>query len=104
MEKVHGIKKIALLDGPMLIYLKKELKISVYDGIPKVFFSTIAVAILLFLVPKSNPFFILVGVVGSAALFVALLRLTGYITWEDIRMMKTAGRSFKAFKPKRKTD
>jgi len=83
-------------------FLKKELKVSVYSGLWKVLVAAMAMAIVLVFVPKSHPVFILAGVVGASALFIALLRLLGYITWEDIRMMKSAGRSFKVPIAKRK--
>ncbi len=81
-------------------FLKKELKVSVYNNLPKVLLPTAIMAFVLFLVPKSNLLFILLGVVVSIVLFTALLRLTGYLTREDLKMIKIAGRTFGITRPK----
>lgn len=84
-------------------YLKKVLKVSVYSGLHKVLLSATAMALVLFIVPKSNPFFILFGIIGGVAAFLSLLRLMGYLTSEDFEMMRTAGGTFKrTFRPRRK--
>lgn len=83
-------------------FLRKELRTGVFSGVPKVLISGVLMASFLFVLPKTNPFVIFLEVVVGVALFLFLLRLTGYITGEDIQMMKAAGRSFKIFKGKNK--
>lgn len=76
-------------------FLKRELQVSVYSGLHKVLVSAAAMMLALIIVPKSNPFLVFFGIVGGVALFIALLRLTGYLTQEDMEMMKIAGGTFK---------
>jgi O-antigen/teichoic acid export membrane protein len=80
-------------------YLKKKLGVSIYNGVPRVLMAAAAMALVLFAFPKSNILFVPVGIGVSVAVFFVLLRLMGYVTSEDLRMMRTAGRSFR---PKRK--
>lgn len=93
-----GVTSILLLP----YFLKRELKVSVYAGLPKVLLSSALMAIVLFFTPKSNPFFIMFGIVGSIAVFVASLYLLGYVTREDLKMMKIAYGTFKRTLPKRR--
>ena len=75
-------------------YLKKKLAVNVYDGLSSVLLAASIMAFVLFAAPKNNVFYILVEMVGGAAIFVSLLYLMGYITRDDLSMMKVAGGSF----------
>ena len=61
-----------------------------FSGLPRVLFSGAILAILLFLLPKSNPLVVLLGTIASIGVYILLLRFTGYITQEDIDLLKTA--------------
>jgi len=84
-------------------YLKKELGVSIYKGLHMVVVSAVIMFFVLQSVPKTNALIVLVGVVGSAAIFVASLYLMGYITKNDLKMMQIAGSSFAYADPKRKS-
>jgi O-antigen/teichoic acid export membrane protein len=84
-------------------YLKRELGFSMYGGLHKVLAAAAAMALVLFAVPKSNLLFIAAGVVAGVAAFVAVLYALGYVTRDDLQMLRIAGGSFKkAVRRKRK--
>jgi cell division protein FtsL len=47
-------------------------------------------AVTLFLIPKSNFLILILGTIASIAVYVILLYYTGYVTQEDINILKTA--------------
>jgi len=84
-------------------YLRKELGVSIYRGLHKVVLSAVIMILVLQSVPQTNALVVLGGVIGSAAIFVASLYLMGYITRNDLKMMKIAGGSFAYAAPKRRS-
>ena len=84
-------------------YLRRELKISIYRELWKVIFAAIVVVFILFSIPRPNTLFIIFEIVGGVGLFIILLYMLGYVTSEDLYMMKIASGTFKnIIKPKRK--
>ena len=83
--------------------LKKRLGVDVYSGLSSVFLAAAVMALVLFLVPKSDPYVAFGGMVIGVVVFVASLYLMGYITREDLGMMRVAAGSFaNIFRRKRK--
>jgi len=80
-----GITSLILIP----IFIKNHLKIDIFLGLPKVLFSGAILAGILFFVPKSNFFLLILGTVASIVIYALLLRYTGYITQEDIDLLKT---------------
>jgi stage V sporulation protein B len=72
------------------IFIKRHLKVDVFSGLPKVLFSGAILAVTLFLMPKSNFLILIFGTIASIAVYVILLYYTGYVTQEDINILKTA--------------
>ena len=72
------------------IFIKRHLKIDVFSGIHKILFSGAILAGILFLIPKSNFLILILGTIASIAVYVILLYYTGYVTQEDIKILKTA--------------
>jgi stage V sporulation protein B len=71
------------------IFIKRNLKVEIFSGLPKVLFSGAVLAVLLFLIPKTNFYVVMLGALGSVVVYGLLLRYTGYVTKEDIKMFKT---------------
>jgi len=74
----------------MPIFVQYHLKTDVFLGLPKLLFSGAILALILFLIPKSNFLILIVGTIASIAVYVILLYYTGYINQEDIKILKTA--------------
>ena len=72
------------------IFIKRHLKIDVFSGIHKILFSGAILAGILFLIPKSNFLILILGTIASIAVYVILLYYTGYVTQDDIKILKTA--------------
>jgi O-antigen/teichoic acid export membrane protein len=84
-------------------YLKKELGVSIYRGLSSVLLAAVIMAFVLVITPSTHMIYILTGIVASVAAFLVSLYLLGYITREDLSMMKAAGGSFgKLVKRKKK--
>ena len=80
-----GITSLILIP----IFIKHHLMVDILSGLPRVLFSGAILAVFLFLIPKSNPLILILGTAASVAVYVLLLRYTGYITQEDIDLLKT---------------
>jgi stage V sporulation protein B len=74
----------------MPIFVQYHLKTDVFLVLPKLLFSGAILALILFLIPKSNFLILIVGTIASIAVYVILLYYTGYINQEDIKILKTA--------------
>jgi O-antigen/teichoic acid export membrane protein len=72
------------------IFVKYHLKTDVFSELPKLLFSGAILAVILFLIPKSNSLILAVGTIASIAAYVILLYYTGYINQEDINILKNA--------------
>ncbi len=83
----------SLLLVPYFIW--RNLKVSVFSGVPKVLLSASVMAIVLYITPHSNPLIISLGMVAGVAVFVLILYLLGYLTKEDLQMIRIAGESFR---------
>jgi O-antigen/teichoic acid export membrane protein len=72
------------------IFIKRHLKVDVFSGFHKLIFSGAILAGILFFIPRSNFFILILGTIASIAAYVILLYYTGYINQEDIKILKTA--------------
>jgi stage V sporulation protein B len=81
-----GVTSLVLIP----IFVKHHLKTDVFSGLPKLLFSGAILAVILFLVPKSNFLILIAGTIASIAVYVILLYYTGYINQEDINILKSA--------------
>ena len=71
-------------------FIHRNVKVDVYSGIPKVVLSGIIMATILLLFPKTDLIFIIVGVVASTAIYGALVYYLGYLTQEDIKILRNS--------------
>ncbi|MEJ2242157.1 MAG: oligosaccharide flippase family protein [Candidatus Bathyarchaeota archaeon] len=72
------------------IIIRRNLKADIFSGIHKILFSgAILTAILLF-IRNINPIMLVLGLAASLIIYVLLLRYTGYLTNEDIELLKAA--------------
>lgn len=76
-------------------FIWKHLRVPLFTGVPKVLASGALMGTVLYFVPSTKPLNLIVGIVGSVVIFVVVLYLLGYITKEDIKMIKVAGESFR---------
>jgi O-antigen/teichoic acid export membrane protein len=81
-----GVTSLVLIP----IFIKYHLKTDVFSGLPKLLFSGAILALILFLIPKSNSLIVILGTIASIAVYVILLYYTGYVNQEDIRILKRA--------------
>ncbi|MFA5363901.1 MAG: polysaccharide biosynthesis C-terminal domain-containing protein [Candidatus Bathyarchaeia archaeon] len=82
-----GVTSLALIP----IAIKRNVKVAVFSGIHKVIFSGAVLGVLLFVVQwfyKSNFLIILLGTAASVCVYALLLHFTGYITREEIKMLR----------------
>jgi O-antigen/teichoic acid export membrane protein len=70
------------------IFIRQHLKVEVFSGLHKILFSGAILAAILFIIPKNNFLIVIPGLVASLAVYVLLLYYTGYITQEDIKILK----------------
>lgn len=80
-----GITTLVLIP----IFIKHNLRADIFSGLPKVLFSGAVLAGILLIMPKSNNVFLIFGTVSGLIIYVLLLRYMGYITQEDIELLKT---------------
>jgi len=81
-----GVTSLVLIP----IFIKYHLKTDVFSGLPKLLFSGAILALILFLVPKSDSLILIVGTIVSIVVFIILLYYTGYVNQEDINILKNA--------------
>ena len=67
--------------------------VDVFAGVYKVLFAVAVLSGFLFLIPKSNIFLLIFGTAIGVAIYALLLRYTGYITNEDIDLLKNVGKT-----------
>mgnify|MGYP003931483387 CR=1 FL=1 len=79
-----GVTSLVLIP----IFIKYHLKTDVFSGLPKLLFSGAILALVLFLLPKTNPIILIVGTIASIAVYAILLYYTGYLNQEDINILK----------------
>jgi hypothetical protein len=72
------------------IFIKYYLKTDVFSGLPKLLFSGVILARMLFILPKTNPIILIVGTIASIAVYAILLYYTGYLNQEDINILKNS--------------
>jgi stage V sporulation protein B len=75
------------------VFIKRNLKVGVFSGLHKLLFSGAILAGILFIIPKSNVLILISGTIASIAAYVILLYYTGYVSKEDIKMLKTRAQS-----------
>jgi stage V sporulation protein B len=83
---ITGVTSLVLIP----IFIKRHLKVDIFSGLRKLLFAGVASAIILFIVPKSDYFLLIFGIITSIAVYIIILYYTGYIGQEDIDMLKTA--------------
>lgn len=71
-------------------FIHRNVKVDVYSGIPKVILSGIIMAIILLLFPKNNLLMLFVGTVVSIAVYGVLVYYSGYLTQEDIKILRNS--------------
>jgi len=79
-----GITSLILIP----IFIRKQLMVDVFSGLHKVLFSVAVLSGYLFLLRESNIFLLLFGTGIGVAIYFLLLRYMGYITQEDINLLK----------------
>ncbi len=70
------------------IFIRRNLKVAVFSGLHKILFAGAVLAGILFITPKTNPILMALGTAAGIAAYAALLYYTGYISHEDINMLK----------------
>ncbi|MCW4014927.1 MAG: polysaccharide biosynthesis C-terminal domain-containing protein [Candidatus Bathyarchaeota archaeon] len=70
------------------VFIRKHLRVDVFSGLHKVLFSVAVLFVFLYLIPKDNIFLLIFGTAIGVAIYVLLLRYTGYLTQEDINLFK----------------
>jgi O-antigen/teichoic acid export membrane protein len=81
-----GVTSLVLIP----IFIKYHLKTDVFSGLPKLLFSGVILALMLFILPKTNPIILIVGTIASIAVYAILLYYTGYLNQEDINILKNS--------------
>jgi len=81
-----GVTSLVLIP----IFVQYHLKTDVFSELPKLLFSGAILALILFLIPKSNSLILIAGTIASIAVYVILLYYTGYVNQEDINILKNA--------------
>jgi stage V sporulation protein B len=81
-----GVTSLVLIP----LFIRRHLKVDVFSGLHKILFSGAILAVILFLIPKSNLLILIPGLIASIAVYVLLLYYTGYINQEDIKILKNA--------------
>jgi len=84
-----GITSLILIP----IFIRNQLMVDVFSGLPKVLFAVAVLSTFLFLMPKSDIFLLIFGTAIGIVIYVLLLRYTGYITNEDIDLLKNVGKA-----------
>ena len=72
------------------IIIKRNLRVDIFSGSHKILFSGIILAVLLFIIRETNPIILITGMIASIIIYVLLLRYTGYLTKDDIDLLKAA--------------
>ena len=72
------------------IFIKRHLKVEVFSGLHKILFSGAILAVILYIIPKTNFLIVILGTIASIAVYVVLLYYTGYINQEDISILKSS--------------
>lgn len=71
------------------IFIKRNLKINIFSGLPKVLFAGAVLGFLLYLIPQNNMLIMFLGMCASTVVYGLLVYYTRYITKDDIAMLKT---------------
>ncbi|WNZ29280.1 MAG: polysaccharide biosynthesis C-terminal domain-containing protein [Candidatus Bathyarchaeota archaeon] len=69
-------------------FIHRNLKVDVYSGIPKVVMAAIIMAAILLLFPKNNLLFLIAGTAVSVAIYGVMVYYSGYLTQEDIKILR----------------
>jgi O-antigen/teichoic acid export membrane protein len=80
-----GVTSLILLP----FFIRDTLRINVFAGIHKVLFAGAALAAVLLLIASASLPLLAAGTVAGVVLYVALLRYTGYISQEDVDVLKS---------------
>lgn len=81
-----GITTLVLIP----IIIKRNLNVDIFSGFHKILFSGIVLAVLLFIIRETSPIILIIGMITSIIVYVLLLRYTGYLTKDDIDLLKAA--------------
>lgn len=72
------------------LFIRRNLKVGVFSGLHKILFAGAVLAVILFITPKANSISLVLGASVGIAAYVVLLYYTGYISQEDINILKNA--------------
>ena len=72
------------------LFIRRNMNADVFSGFHKAIFSGAILAVLLYLIRELHPILLFLGMVASGAVYVLLLWYTGYLTKEDIALLKIA--------------
>jgi len=70
------------------MFIKRNLNVKMFPGLPKLLVSTATLAAILFVVPKSSFPWVIPGTIAGVVIYVLLLYFTGYLTKEDIKILR----------------
>ena len=80
-----GVTSLVLIP----IFIKRNLKFDVFTGMHKLLAGGAVLALILYLMPKFNFYVAMLGAVAGIAAYFLVIYYTGYISKEDIEMIKT---------------
>jgi len=72
------------------IFIRRNLKVDIFSGFYKVLLSGTILAIILYLIRDTSSLILFFGIPAGIAVYVLLLRFTGYLTKDDIALLKAA--------------
>ena len=71
------------------IFIKRNLEVDVFTGLHKLLLGGAVLGLILYLMPKFNFYLTLLGAAAGIAAYFVVIYYTGYISKEDIQMIKT---------------
>ena len=69
-------------------FIKRHLKVDVFTGVHKLILGGAILSVIIYVVPKFNFFIVIIGAAASIAFYFIMLYYIGYISKEDINMIK----------------
>jgi O-antigen/teichoic acid export membrane protein len=81
-----GVTSLVLIP----LFIKRHLKVDVFTGLHKIALASTVSAAILFIVPKTNLLTVILGTAACITVYAILIYFTGYISKDDINIIKTA--------------
>jgi stage V sporulation protein B len=69
-------------------FIKRHLKVDVFTGVHKLILGGAILSLIIYVIPKFNFFIVIIGAAASIAFYFIMLYYIGYISKEDISMIK----------------